>query len=94
MKLVVITALQELYGEKKISTVYQTAQGDNHEFDCNFIKAFDMYLGNEVNEDMIKSQYNNIILFIDFADGKIDSTHSEYNRMVEFDKYLATYEGE
>ena len=85
-----IQTIMEKHGQKKISTIYQTAQGEEHSFDDSFITAFDLYLGGIVNKDMTKSQYNNIILFIDYADGKIDSTHGDYAGLVELDKYLVT----
>ena len=77
-------------GLKKISDIAQTAKGNNHTFDNEFIQAFDLYLSATVNNDMTKSQYNNITLFIKYADGLIDQSDPHYERLFECDKYLST----
>jgi len=79
-------------GLKKISDKTYSAKGAEHNFDNVFIKAFDLFLSGVSRDSMTKSQFNNIILFIDFADGKISQLHEEYNTLVECDKYLATIE--
>lgn len=76
-------------GLKKISTVKHSAHGKHHEFDNEFIKALDKYLDG-TPDLMTKSDWNNITLFIKYADGELDSSHREYERIVELDKYLAT----
>jgi len=76
-------------GLKKISTVQYTANGTHHSFDNEFIEALDNYLSGNP-KSLTKSHWNNITLFIKYADGEINSSHSEYERLVECDKYLAT----
>lgn len=78
-------------GLKRISDKKYSATGIDHKFDAEFIEALDLYLSGVATNLMTKSQLNNIKLFIDFADGKIEETHQDYNSLVEFDKYLTTY---
>lgn len=79
-------------GLKEISKKTYSAAGEEHSFDNVFIKAFDLYLSGVSRDSMTKSQFNNIKLFIDFADGNISQSHEEYSTLVECDKYLATIE--
>ena len=77
-------------GLKKISEKKHSASGITHTFDNAFIEAFTKYLTGGPGTDMTKSQFNNIKLFIDFADEKILKTHKDYDSLVECNKYLAT----
>lgn len=76
-------------GYRKFYDVLQSAVGCEYKFDEGFINAFDSFLAGD-EKAWTNSQYKNFILFIDFADGKIQSTHKDYDALVELDKYLAT----
>ncbi len=84
-----IDCILRLHGKKRFYEISQSARGNMYEFDNKFIQALDTFFMGEV-QDMTKSQYNNIELFVKFADGEIDSSHEDYEALVECDKYLAT----
>lgn len=82
-----LKCILELHGKNKFYHVGQSATGDMYNFDSDFIDSLKLYLAGEENS-MTKSQLNNIKLFVDFADGRIESSHKDYKALVEFDKYL------
>ncbi len=77
-------------GLKTIADKSYSAKGTAYTFDNSFIEAFDKYLSGTPSKDMTKSQLNNIKLYIEFADGNISDQHTDYETLVECDKYLAT----
>jgi cytochrome c peroxidase len=83
-----IECILRQYGDKKLYKINQSAKGNMYTFDNQFINSFDTYLKGDIQK-MTKSQYNNIELFIKYADNEINDTHPDYEALVECDKYLA-----
>lgn len=84
-----LDCLLRQHGKKKFYEIDQSASGDMYSFDGTFMESFNAFLMGDA-QSMTKSQYNNIKLFIEFADGNILTTHKDYDALVEFDKHLAT----
>lgn len=77
------------YGLKDVSCTKHTADGKQEVFDTDFIKAFDCWCMDEIFP-MTKSQYENIILYVKYADSEtIDDAKALY-KMEELDKHIAT----
>lgn len=85
-----IKAILETHGKKHISTVYQSVAGEIHDFDSDFIKTLDLYLLGVKNIAMTKSQYENINIFINYANESLESDDDKFEEFQELDKYLAT----
>ena len=76
------------FGIKPTACTHHTAKGPVKSFDEIFVSAFDKYCMN-ITFPMTKSQYNNIILYIKYADGELEAGTKEYQEMESLDKHLA-----
>lgn len=82
--------IKKMLQHQGLDSFYQSEHsisGESFEFDSSYIVAFEKYISGE-HSSMSKSHWNNINLFIDYANNKVAEDHPEYEALKAFDNYL------